>query len=535
MQFNSYRSPVYSQNGMVASSQPLASEIGLRILQKGGNAADAAVAVAATLNLTEPTSTGIGGDCFCLFYDNHKKKVFGLNASGRAPADLNLDKLNNLNIRDNIPPLSVHTITVPGAAAGWVDTVERFGSMSLKDILSPAIELAREGFPVAPLTARSWQRGVKQLRLGPNADEMLLSGEAPKEGEIMKNPTLANTFRELAEHGKNGFYEGRIAEAIIDLIKSFEGYMTLDDLRNHKNTFDNSISINYRGVDIYEIPPNGQGITALMALNVLEGFEIGDMKHSSVEYLHTMIESMRVAFADTRWYVADPDVVHVPISELLSKQYAKSRRELIDPTRATIDVEKGSPVTSSDTVYFSVVDGQGNACSFINSNYMGFGTGLIPKGCGFTLQNRGANFSLQHDHPNALAPNKRPYHTIIPGMATKDGELFSSFGVMGGFNQPQGHAQVMVNMIDFSMNPQQALNAPRFTIRDGTGKGDVALEEGIGIEVMSRLSQMGHSIVPTTGHARMIFGRGQIINRNPKNGVLCGGTSPRADGIVVGW
>jgi len=520
---------------MVASSQPLASEVGLRILQQGGNAADAAVAVAATLNLTEPTSTGIGGDCFCLFYDNQKKKVFGLNASGRAPADLNIEKLNNLNIQDSLPPLSVHTITVPGAAAGWVDTVERFGSMSLKNILSPAIELAREGFPVAPLTARSWQRGVKQLRLGPNADEMLLNGEAPKEGEIMKNPTLANTFRELAEHGKSGFYEGRIADSIIELIKSFEGYMTLDDLKNHKNTFDNPISINYRGVDVYEIPPNGQGITALMALNVLEGFDIGDMKHLSVEHLHTMIESMRIAFADTRWYVADPEVVHVPIKKLLSKQYAKSRRELINPTKATIEVEKGSPVSSSDTVYFSVVDGEGNACSFINSNYMGFGTGLIPKSCGFTLQNRGANFSLQRDHPNALAPNKRPYHTIIPGMATKDDELYSSFGVMGGFMQPIGHVLVISNMIDYGMNPQKTLDAPRFCISDGTSSGKILLEDGIPLQVMSQLAIMGHDVTPVAGYARMIFGRGQIINRNPKNGVLCGGTSPRADGIVVGW
>ena len=466
MQFNSYRSPVYSRNGMVASSQPLASEVGLRILQQGGNAADAAVAVAATLNLTEPTSTGIGGDCFCLFFDNQKKQVFGLNASGRAPAELSLDILNDLGIKDNLPPLSVHTITVPGAAAGWVDTVEKFGVLSLKEILDPAITHAEKGFPVAPITAKSWQRGVRQLRLGPNADEMLINGEAPQEGEIMKNPYLAKTFRELAEHGKSGFYEGRIAESIIELIKSFEGFMTLDDLKNHKNTFDEPITVNYRGIDVHEIPPNGQGITALMALNVLEGFDLANMKHSSVEHLHTMIESMRIAFADTRWYVADPDIVNVPIQELLSKQYAEKRRELIDSKKASLDVVKGSPVASSNTVYFSVVDGEGNACSFINSNYMGFGTGLIPKGCGFTLQNRGANFTLQPNHPNVLAPNKRPYHTIIPGMATKDGELYSSFGVMGGFMQPIGHVLVISNMIDYGMNPQETLDAPRFCIRD---------------------------------------------------------------------
>jgi gamma-glutamyltranspeptidase/glutathione hydrolase len=534
--FDSYRSPVYGRRGIVASSQPLASEAGMRILQQGGNAADAAVATAAAANVTEPCSTGIGGDCFCLFFDGKQKKVYGLNASGRAPSELNLDFLSNQGITEFLPPfLNVHTITVPGAAAGWVDTVEKFGTMSLKEVLTPAIELADEGFPVAPYTAMAWKRSEGLLKKGPTGEEMLLNGEAPKEGEIMKNPTLAETFRTLAEHGKQGFYEGRIAEAIVEIIQSYKGVMSLDDLKNHYNTYDEPISTNYKGVDVHEIPPNGQGITALIALNILEEFEISKLKHSSVEHLHIMIEAMRIAFADTRWYVADPDVVNVPINELISKDYAKERRKLIDLTKATIDTEKGTPFTSSDTVYFTVADGEGNACSFINSNYMGFGTGIIPKGCGFTLQNRGANFTLEENHPNALAPNKRPYHTIIPGMATKDGELYSSFGVMGGFNQPQGHAQVIVNMIDYNMNPQQALNAPRFTIRDGTSDGVIAIEEGIDESVMNTLSRMGHDIVPTSGIARMVFGRGQIINRNPKTGVLCGGTSPRADGIAIAW
>jgi len=520
---------------MVASSQPLASEAGIRILKQGGNAADAAVATAAALNVTEPCSTGIGGDCFCLYYDNKTKAVSGINASGRAPEELNIEVLAELGISESLPPHSIHTITIPGAAAGWVDTVEKFGSLSLEEILMPAIQLAEEGFPVAPFTARAWSRSVSLIKKGPYGEEMLLKGKAPKEGEIMKNPTLAQTFRTLAEQGKAGFYEGRIAEAIVDLIQSMGGKMSLEDLQNHYSTFDDPISTNYRGVEVYEIPPNGQGITALIALNILEEFNIKNMEHSSVNHLHTMIEVMRIAFADTRWYVADPDVVHVPIEELISKEYAANRRKLIDPLKATLDVQKGSPTSSSNTVYFSIADGEGNACSFINSNYMGFGTGLIPKECGFTLQNRGANFSLNPDHPNCLAPKKRPYHTIIPGMATENKELYASFGVMGGFNQPQGHVQVLLNLIDFNMNPQEALNRPRFSIIDGTSGGEVALEEGIEDSVMNTLRQMGHTIVPTSGLARTIFGRGQIITRNPENGVLCGGTSPRADGIVIAW
>ncbi|MCE7743082.1 MAG: gamma-glutamyltransferase [Candidatus Heimdallarchaeota archaeon] len=535
LRFNSYRAPVYGRRGMVASSQPLASEAGMRILQKGGNAADAAVATAAALNVTEPSSTGIGGDCFCLFFDNENKKVSGLNGSGRSPSELNLDVLKNQGITGSLPPLSIHTITVPGAAAGWADTIEKFGTMKLEEVLTPAIELAEGGFPVAPFTALAWKRSETLIKRGPYGDEILRNGEAPKEGEIMKNPTLAQTFRSLAEQGKSGFYGGRIANAIVDLIQSLDGVMSLDDLKNHHTTFDNPISTNYRGVDVFEIPPNGQGITALIALNILEGFDVADMKHSSVEYLHVLIEAMRIAFADTRWYVADPAVVDVPIQELISKPYAAERRKLIDLTKTSIDVQKGSPFASSDTVYFSVADEEGNACSFINSNYMGFGTGLVPQECGFTLQNRGANFTLETGHPNVLEPNKRPYHTIIPGMATKDGELYASFGVMGGFNQPQGHAQVIMNMVDFRMNPQEALNAPRFCIRDGTSGGKVALEEGISVETMSTLSRMGHEVIPTSGIARSLFGRGQIITRNPKTGVLCGGSSPRADGLAIAW
>jgi len=535
MRYISRRSAVYGRRGLVASSQPLASEAGLRILQAEGNAADAAIAVAAALNVTEPGSTGIGGDCFCLFFDAAKKRVEGVNGSGRAPAGLSVEALADQGIEGVMPSHSVHTATVPGAAAGWVDTMERFGSMDMGKVLEPAIELADGGFPVAPISSRSWRAGAERLRSGPHGGEMLINGRGPNEGEIMRNPTLARTFRELAEHGKAGYYEGRIAEAIVDLLEPRGSFMTLDDLKNHVNTFPKPISTNYRGYDVYEIPPNGQGITALIALNIVEDFDLSEMEHSSAEHLHILIEAMRLAFADARWYVADPDVVHIPVKELLSKEYASERRRLIDPLRANVGVERGSPFAGSDTVYFCVVDGEGNACSFINSNYMGFGTGLIPEGCGFTLQNRGANFSLDPGHPNCVAPNKRPYHTIIPGMLMRDGELVGPFGVMGGFMQPQGHLQVVVNMVDFGMNPQEALDSPRFCITDGTSGGGVAIEEAVPIEVMSALVRMGHDVSPRAGANRGSFGRGQIILRDPETGVLCGGSDPRSDGMAIAW
>ncbi|MBN1682629.1 gamma-glutamyltransferase [Candidatus Bathyarchaeota archaeon] len=535
MQFTSQRSPVYGSRGMVASSQPLASEAGMRILQRGGNAADAAVAVAAALNVTEPCSTGIGGDCFCLFFNNQDKKVYGLNGSGRAPAELSIEKLSELGIKDTLPTLSVHTITVPGACAGWVDTIKSFGTMTMKEVLIPAIELAENGFPVAPMTARAWSAGTSRLKSGPNAEEMLINGRAPSEGEIMKNPFLGETLRQVALYGKTGFYEGRIAKAIVQIIQYKGGFMNEDDLKLHTSTFVEPISTNYKGYEIFETPPNGQGITALIALNIIEEYDISEMPFDSPERLHLLIEAMRLAFADTRWYVADPDITKVPIKELLSKKYAATRRRLINLQKSNLDFKKGYPITGSDTVYFCVVDGKGNACSFINSNYNGFGTGLIPKGCGFTLQNRGANFSLNPEHPNALAPKKRPYHTIIPGLVMKDGELFAPFGVMGGFMQPQGHLQVIINLVDYHMNPQQALDAPRFCIGDGTAGGKVSLEEGYSLNTMSSLARMGHVIIPVTGSSRGIFGRGQIIIRDPKTGVLCGGSDPRADGLAIAW
>ena len=537
--FSSRRSPIYSRNGIVATSQPLATAAGIEILAKGGNAADAAVAAGAALNVTEPSSTGIGGDMFALYFSADTKQVTALNGSGRAPAALTLDRLNSEGYSAELPPFHAHTVTVPGACAGWFDLVERHGSLSMADILAPAIRLAGEGFPVAPLTAHAWERGVqRQLRSSRNGIELTIDGRAPKAGEIFRNPNLARTFEQVALRGRDAFYQGEIAEAIVSVIREAGGCMSLEDLASHTSTWEQPISVDYRGLRVYECPPNGQGITALIALNILEGFDIGALAPLSIECLHLLIEAMRLAFVDSRWYVADPQFSNVPIQELLSEKYAVARRELIDLKRATIDPQRGTPVSSSGTVYLSVVDRFGNACSFINSNYWGFGTGIVPKGFGFTLQNRGHNFSLDPHHPNALEPGKRPYHTIIPAMVTKSATgpgdaLYASYGVMGGFMQPQGHVQVLSALVDHGLDPQSALDLPRFCIDVEEAGGRVALEEGIPVQVFGELEQMGHPVYPVSGFDRSLFGRGQVILRDEKTGVLCAGSDPRADGCAT--
>src|SRR5688572_13503455 len=372
LNFSSRRSPVYSRNGIVATSQPLATAAGLEILTKGGNAADAAVASAAALNVTEPSSTGIGGDMFALFYAAGTKQVTALNGSGRAPAALTLDRLNKEGIITELPPFHVHTVTVPGACAGWFDLIEKHGSLSMAEILTPAIRLAQEGFPVGPITSHSWQRGAQnQLRSALNGHELMIDGRGPRPGEIFRNPGLAHTFSAIAYGGKPAFYQGEIAEAIVGVIKEAGGCMSAEDLASHLSTWEEAISVTYRGLRVHECPPNGQGITALIALNILEGIDLASLAPLSVERLHLMIEALRLAFADSRWYVADPAVSKIPVQELLSKAYASERRKLINRKHATIDPACGTPVLSSDTVYLSVVDKFGNACSFINSNYWG--------------------------------------------------------------------------------------------------------------------------------------------------------------------
>jgi gamma-glutamyltranspeptidase/glutathione hydrolase len=539
--FLSRRSPVYGMGGMVATSQPLAVAAGLEILTQGGNAADAAVATAAALNVTEPTSTGLGGDCFALYYEASSGQISALNGSGRTPASLSLERLRKEGFTNELPTFHVYTITVPGACAGWCDLLERYGSLHLSQVLAPAIRLAERGYPVAPITAYFWSRSADRLSKVPGGIELTIHGRAPQAGEIFRNPGLARTLRIIAEGGKAAFYQGEIAEAIANVIRQAGGCMTVDDLATHTSTWEQPISTTYRGYRVWECPPNGQGLATLLALNLLEGYQLNSMPPLSAQRLHLMIEAMRLAFTDIRWYVADPAFNPAPLEQLLSKDYAARRRRLINSHRATLNQVHGTPTSSSDTVYLTSVDAAGNACSFINSNYMGFGTGIVPPGRGFSLQNRGLGFSLDPSHPNALAPGKRPYHTIIPALLTIDADhasripniFYASLGVIGGYMQPQGQMQAVVSLVDDSLDPQATLDKPRFCIEDGTAGGKVALEEGLLAEVQAELSCMGHNIYPVSGHARAVFGRGQIILREAATGALCGGSDPRADGYAM--
>ncbi|KAI8801392.1 gamma-glutamyltranspeptidase [Cladochytrium replicatum] len=557
--FNSRRSPVYSRYGIVATSQPLATEAGLEILRKGGNAVDAAVAAAAALNVTEPGSTGIGGDMFLLFYNAKDKSVKGLNASGRAPGKLTLDYAKNVLglTGSSIPASNINSVTVPGAAQGWYDSLKYFGSgkLTLEDVLAPAIRIAEDGFPVSDISALQWIGSEKLLKeASENGGEMLLDGKAPRTGEIMRNPTLAQTFRTLAKEGRDGFYKGRIADEIIALVASKGGVMTHEDLANHTSTLVDPVSIDYDDkITLHECPPNGQGIVALQALGIIEALQntgriprlgTGDMVPGNPKYVHVIIEALRLAFADANAFVADPEKVNVPVQGMIDKEYLKKRSELINLEKATVDPVEGSPKFSTDTVYFATSDTEGNACSFIISNYMGFGTGAIPKGCGFTLQNRGSNFVLTPPtHPNVLAPNKRPYHTIIPAMATykSSNDLYLSFGVMGGFMQPQGHLQVLLNLYHHGDDPQRALDAPRLCLHPtmDTQGGAVQVEEGI-VGDVEELRKMGHHVVVLNGWGRQQVGRGQVIERKVvasrgKEGgeaVWVAGSDPRADGFA---
>jgi gamma-glutamyltranspeptidase/glutathione hydrolase len=536
--FASRRAPVYARHGVVAASQPLAAQAGLEVLRGGGNAADAAVATAAALAVIEPTGTGIGGDCFALFFEAATKQVHAVNGSGRSPAALDLDLLTREGLRHTLPRHHVHNVTVPGTIRGWADTLERHGSMPLGDVLRGAITLAEEGAPISPIIAYLWDiEAEKVAAASPNGGELLLDGRAPRAGEVWANAGLASILREVAEGGPSAFYDGRAAREIVAVVGQLGGVMALEDLAAHRSTFEPPISTSYRGHTIFECPPNGQGLAALLALGVAERFDVGALPRGSTERLHLLIEAVRMGFADARAHVADLAHSDVPVERLLSDDHANGLAARFDPA-ARIDVTPGVELAvGSDTVYLSVVDGAGNACSFINSNYNGTGTGIVPRGCGFPLQNRGAGFSHEEGHPNALAPRKRPYHTIIPAMSTDaNGDLHACYGVMGGWMQPQGHLQVTVAMLDDGLDPQQALDELRFCISTDPPNGTVMLEEGLPAATIRGLQQRGHPVEVVAGTRRpSVFGKGQIIVRDPRTGVLTAGSDPRADGVAAAY
>ena len=539
--FNSRRSPIYSTKSMVASSQPLATQAGIEILNAGGNAADTAIAIAAALAVVEPCSTGLGGDAFALYYQAETNKVCALNGSGKSPQDLSLEKITAMGIKKELPERHAMTVNVPGAFAMWCDMIERYGSLPLTKIFSPAIRYAMQGFPVSPVTADLWRHGLqKTLKSSPNGSELLLNGKAPLPGEIMINRSFGQTLAKLAElspqKAKQLFYTGNISDKIVSIVQENGGFLTSEDMAAHTSLWQESIKTDYRGYEIHECPPNGQGLAALIALNTLNNVDIGTTgSPMSTKRLHYQIEAMRMAFADARQHITDPHKYAAPVKKLLSPEYGIKLAAQIQAGKANTAAKSGVPQNSSDTVYFCVVDKDGNGCSMVNSNYMEFGTGIVPEGLGFPLQNRGHNFSLDPGHPNVLAGGKRSYHTIIPGICLRaDKSLHSVFGVMGGFMQPQGHLQVISAMLDDAANPQEALDRLRFCIEPGEAGGKICLEEGIPEQTVKELTDMGHEIKICSGYSRSIFGRGQIISRKNENGVLCAGSDPRSDGCAAG-
>ncbi len=520
------RSPVLARNGMVATSQPLATAAGLRILQQGGNAIDAAIAAAAVLNVVEPHMTGIGGDAFAIVYWSKTGELAGLNASGRAPAAMTLDYLKKKGYT-SMPDSGVDAITVPGAFDGWFSLHGKFGKLKLADVLAPAIEYAENGFPVSEIISNQWQLMAGRLMRDEWAKKTFMpDGHPLQQGEIFYNRNLAATFRKLAAGGRDAFYKGEIAEKIVKAIRDKGGVMTMEDLASHKSEWVKPIGVNYKGYDLYELPPNGQGMAALQMLNILEGFDLKSLGHNSAEYLHLLVEAKKLAFADRARYIADPDFAKIPVEKLLSKPYAAERRKLIDRERARQEYEPGN-AEQSDTIYLTVVDRDHNAVSFINSLFDAFGSGVVASDTGICLHNRGAGFSLNPDSWNRVEGRKRPMHTIIPAFVMKDGKPLWSYGVMGGDNQPQAHAQVFLNMIEFGMNVQEAGEAARFR---HTG-GRLGLESGIGAEVRRLLAIKGHTVVNMIDS----YGGYQGILVDPKTGVLMGGSDPRKDGCAMGW
>ena len=519
---------------MVASSQPLASQAGLDVLKRGGNAVDAAIAMAAVLNVTEPNMTGIGGDAFAMIYSAKTKKLEALNASGRAPRALSLEYFTSRKIAQ-MPFTGMEPITVPGAFDGWITLLEKHGTMKLADLLAPAIAYAENGFPVMEKTVADWEPEVPRLKLtAAAAATYLVDGRAPQPGAIFHQKNLARTFRTLARGGRDAFYRGEIARAIVDYCQKQGGFLSMEDFAAQKSDWVEPISTTYRGHTLYELPPNNQGLTALILLNILEGIDLTTMRTDPARYYHTLIEATKIAFADRNRYIADPAFSKIPVSELLSKDYAAKRRALIDPDKAIDAPAPGDMRLGSDTTYLSVVDKDRNAVSFINSIFNAFGSAVVAGDTGIMLHNRGTGFSLEPGHPNQYAPGKRPFHTLIPAMVFRDGRLLMSYGVMGGDVQAQGHAQVLVNLIDRRLNLQQAIDAPR--VRYISGRG-VMMEDGLTAPVIADLVRRGHErVLPGPGLThRALMGGGQAIMIDPATGSLSGGSDSRKDGLALGY
>jgi len=532
------RSEVIAQHGMACTSQPLATQVALDILKAGGNAIDAAIAANALLGLVEPTGNGVGGDLFAIVWDAETKQLYGLNASGRSPQSLSINYFRE-NGYEKIPAYGPLPVSVPGCVDGWFELNKRFGSMDMGQILKPAISYAREGFPLTELIAYYWAGNARSLSRFPNVKEVYMpGGKAPEKGEIFKNPYLASTLEALAEGGRDAFYKGEIAHTIDAFMKEQGGFLSYEDLASHTSEWVEPVSSSYRGYDVWELPPNGQGIAALQILNILEQYDIAAMGFGSSEYIHHFVEAKKLAFEDRAKYYADPAFNQLPVDELISKEYAAKRAELINPKRASRNLDAGE-MEHGNTIYMTVADSHGNMISLIQSNFRGLGSGMCPPGLGFILQDRGELFTLEEGHYNVYEPGKRPFHTIIPAFITKDGLPYMSYGVMGGSMQPQGHAQIVVNMIDFGMNIQEAGDAPRIR-HDGSSQptgtkmtdgGVVNLESGIPLESIRELMKRGHHIQSSNGG----YGGYQAIMWDKENGVYYGASESRKDGHAAGY
>ena len=532
------RSEVIAVNGMACTSQPLATQVALDILKGGGNAIDAAIAANAMLGLVEPTSCGIGGDLFAIIWSEQKQQLYGLNASGRSPRSLKLDYFNERGF-EYIPATGPLPVSVPGCVDGWFEMHDMFGKLPMEKILQPTINYARDGFPVSELIAYYMNVGTRNLKRYPNvADIYMPGGHSPRKGEIFKNTALANTLELIAKGGRDEFYKGSIARIISDFMSEQDGFLSYEDLARHHSEWVEPISTDYRGYTVWELPPNGQGTAALQMLNILEGYDIKEMGFGSAEYIHHFVEAKKLAFADRAKYYADPAFNDLPLKELISKEYADKRRKLINPDQAARVVSAGNPEVGN-TIYLTVADKEGNMVSLIQSNYRGMGSGMCPPGLGFILQDRGELFSLEEGHFNVYAPGKRPFHTIIPAFITKDGKPLISFGVMGGSMQPQGHTQIVVNIVDFGMNLQEAGDAPRIRHSGSsqptgsimTNGGEVNLEYGFRWEEIQKLIIKGHSIQWDLGG----YGGYQAIMRDPETGVYYGASESRKDGQAAGY